>query len=97
MHALRGTRGKAENAGLPSLQDLAESGPVQSVHGEMMRVGEPSCEASEAAGIFCSKLTTIYNLFDMEERNLSGSLAQLPKSAMTRLKPDDLKREDLRI
>ena len=97
MHALRGTRRKAENAGLQSLQDLAESGPVQSVHGEMMRVGQPSCEASEAAGIICSKLTTTYNKFDMEERNLKGSLARLSKSAMTRLKPDDSKREDLRI
>ena len=56
----------AEDAGLPRLQHLAESRPVQSVRGGMMRLGELSCETSEVAEIFCSwEHAASCNLFDM--------------------------------
>ena len=34
---------RSEHAGLPTLQDFAESRLVQSGHGEMMRLGKLSC------------------------------------------------------
>ena len=39
----RGSRSTAQDAGLPRLQDLPESRPVWSAHGEMMRLGELRC------------------------------------------------------
>ena len=54
VHASRGTRRTAEDARLPSLQDFAEIRPVQSAHGEMIRLGELSCETFEEADIFCA-------------------------------------------
>ena len=57
----RGTRRTAEYAGLPSLQDLAESRLVQSAHGEMMRLGEQSCDVFFGPG----RLAVSCILFDM--------------------------------
>ena len=43
----------AEGAGLTSLQDFPETRPVQSAHGEVMRLDELRCETYEVAEVFC--------------------------------------------
>ena len=50
VHAPRARR-TTEDAGLPSLKDLAESRPVQAAHGEMMRPEELSGETSKVAEV----------------------------------------------
>ena len=61
-----GTRRTADSADLPRLQDLAESRPVQSAHGEMLRLGELSGETSEVAEVFCPRRRAgSCSLFDM--------------------------------
>ena len=58
VHAPRGTRSTAEDAGFPSVQDLADSRPVQSAQGEMMRLaGADLCNVGGCA--------TSCSLFDM--------------------------------
>ena len=60
--ASRDTRRMAEDVGLPSLQDFAESRPVQSAHGRV----ELSCETSEVAEVFFPwRLAASCRLFDM--------------------------------
>ena len=66
VHAPRGTRRTGEYAGLPSLQDLAESRLVQSAHGETMRSGELSYDTSEVAEVFWPRrLAASWCLFHM--------------------------------
>ena len=99
------TRRKAEDAALPSLQDLAESRFAQSAHGELMRLGELSCETSQVAEVFCPRrLSASCRFFDMlpdlrtgwnlgrNQMVVIGSLPQLSESAVKRLKPGDLQR-----
>ena len=72
--ASRGTRRTAEDAGLPSLQDHAESRPVQSA-GEM-RLGELSWETLEVAEVSCpGRLAPSCSLFDMLRLSTPSQLA----------------------
>ena len=48
------------------MHDLAESRPVQSAHGELMRLGELSCQTSEVEEVFCQgRLAASCILFNM--------------------------------
>ena len=88
MHASRGTRRTARDAGLPSLQDLAESRPVQSAHSEMMQLGKLSFEKCFAQGDFqqCAACSTCsLRLFMSQVLDDIASIPQWPKSAVTRL------------
>ena len=62
---VNGTQRTAEDDRLPSLQDLADSRPVQSAHGEMVRLVELSCETSEVAEVCPERHAESCRLFDV--------------------------------
>ena len=87
----RRSRRTAENVGLPSLQDLAETRPVQSAHGEMMRLRELSCETSEEAEVVrLGRLAASCSLFDkLLEVALDLSTCPSPRTCRTNKVLDD--------
>ena len=66
VRAPRVTRKTAEDAGVPSLQDLAESRPVQSARGWVMRLEALIGATSEVATVSCpGRLAASRSLFEL--------------------------------